>query len=254
MIPAGTRVVIDTKGLTEFDGTTGTVITTRAAKSYYPYEVKFDKPQKGYKVRQFAENEIKELEVDTNLRVGDAVKVINAKSPYYLKTGDVVYVNPEYDIRVKIRDTSTDSRPRLGSFLFKRNELVKLSDFRPAMTTSGSPNIPLTVTMSPPTTTTTTTPSEPIDAFERSVVKVYSEARELLLKKHHDYGPKNISRAPGGALNGLLVRMHDKFARIINLVESGAEPENESLRDSFVDMANYAMIGLLVLDGDWPDD
>jgi hypothetical protein len=90
--------------------------------------------------------------------------------------------------------------------------------------------------------------------FESAVSKVYEEAEALLLKKHKDYGPTNISRAPGGALNGLRVRMHDKTARINHLIDSGASPENESLRDSFIDLLNYSAIALLVLDGDWPDE
>lgn len=91
-------------------------------------------------------------------------------------------------------------------------------------------------------------------AFESKVDKVYEDALALLLKKHKDYGPTNISRAPGGALNGLRVRMHDKTARINHLIDSGATPENESLRDSFIDLLNYSAIALLVLDGDWPDE
>jgi hypothetical protein len=90
--------------------------------------------------------------------------------------------------------------------------------------------------------------------FEDAVSKVYDEAEVLLLRKHRDYGPTNISRAPGGALNGLRVRMHDKTARINHLIDSGATPENESLRDSFIDLLNYSAIALLVLDGDWPDE
>ena len=80
------------------------------------------------------------------------------------------------------------------------------------------------------------------------------ELSELLLSKHKDYGPKNISQAPGGAINGLRVRMHDKLARINNLIDSGANPEHESLEDSFKDMANYAIIGLLVLRKQWDND
>jgi hypothetical protein len=80
------------------------------------------------------------------------------------------------------------------------------------------------------------------------------ELSDLLISKHRDYGPKNISQSPGGPLNGLRVRMHDKLARINNLIDSGAEPEHESLEDSFKDMANYAIIGLLVLRGKWPTE
>jgi hypothetical protein len=90
--------------------------------------------------------------------------------------------------------------------------------------------------------------------FIKAVGITYDEAETLLLKKHKDYGPKNISGSPGGALNGLRVRMHDKLARINHLYDSGATPENESLRDSFIDMANYAIIAMLVLDGKWDND
>ena len=90
--------------------------------------------------------------------------------------------------------------------------------------------------------------------FVKAVSTTYDEAERLLLKKHKDYGPKNISGSPGGALNGLRVRMHDKLARINHLYDSGATPENESLRDSFIDMANYAIIAMLVLDGKWDND
>lgn len=80
---------------------------------------------------------------------------------------------------------------------------------------------------------------------------IVQELGDLLLSKHRDYGPRNISDAPGGAINGLRVRMHDKLARINNLFDSGARPEHESLEDSFKDMANYAIIGMLVLRGKW---
>jgi hypothetical protein len=88
--------------------------------------------------------------------------------------------------------------------------------------------------------------------FDATVLKYFDENAKLLLSKHNDYGPTNISHAPGGPINGLRVRMHDKLARINHLTDSGKNPENESLRDSFIDLANYAMIGLLVLDGEWP--
>lgn len=89
------------------------------------------------------------------------------------------------------------------------------------------------------------------EKFEATLSVKFLEAEELLVKKHKDYGPKNISESPGGPLNGLRVRMHDKLARINHLYDSGATPENESLRDSFIDMANYSIIALMVLDGDW---
>jgi len=89
--------------------------------------------------------------------------------------------------------------------------------------------------------------------FEDKVLHVAHEGVAMLLSKHRDYGPKNISQSPGGALNGLRVRMHDKLARINHLIDTGATPENESLIDSFLDLSNYALIAQLVLRGEWPN-
>lgn len=94
------------------------------------------------------------------------------------------------------------------------------------------------------------TPRPTLD-FSDEVRIVYDELMSLLLKKHKDYGPKNISESPGGPINGLRVRMHDKLARINNLTDTKQSPQYESLEDSFKDMANYAIIGLLVLRGKW---
>jgi hypothetical protein len=90
-----------------------------------------------------------------------------------------------------------------------------------------------------------------IEGFTNRVYMQTDRLAELLVKKQKDYGPKNISDAPGGPINGLRVRMYDKLARINNLYETGATPENESLRDSFLDIANYGIIALMVLDKQW---
>ena len=92
------------------------------------------------------------------------------------------------------------------------------------------------------------------DDFVAAVWNVFDTSGNVLLSKHRDYGAKNISQSPGGPLNGLRVRMWDKTARINNLIDSGATPENESLKDSFLDLMNYAAIALLVLENKWPND
>ena len=92
----------------------------------------------------------------------------------------------------------------------------------------------------------------PISAsFEQDVRDTLQELGDLLISKHRDYGPKNISQSPGGPLNGLRVRMHDKTARINNLLDSGSTAQHEPLEDSFKDLANYGIIALLVLRGKW---
>jgi hypothetical protein len=93
-----------------------------------------------------------------------------------------------------------------------------------------------------------------IEEFKEVSKPYYGETYQVLVKKQMDYGPFNIARSPGGPLNGLRVRMHDKLARINHLIDNGATPENESLRDSFLDLANYAIISMMVIDDKWPSE
>lgn len=75
----------------------------------------------------------------------------------------------------------------------------------------------------------------------------------LVASKQRDYGPRAINDAPGGALNGIHVRLHDKLARATNLSGRWPHPAgNESLYDTYMDIAGYALIAMLYLDGKWP--
>ena len=87
--------------------------------------------------------------------------------------------------------------------------------------------------------------------FEEDAQKIYDELLAILVKKQIDYGPLNVWNAPGGATNGLMVRMSDKIERLKNLIYKQIKPNNESLEDSFVDLANYAVIALMVQRGVW---
>lgn len=65
---------------------------------------------------------------------------------------------------------------------------------------------------------------------------------KILIKKQRDYGPENIRRF---GRQGLMVRMHDKIARLQNLTSHGRDPENESIADTVLDIAGYAAIGIM---------
>ena len=80
---------------------------------------------------------------------------------------------------------------------------------------------------------------------------ILSELRSIMMKKQADYGPLNIALAPGGPMNGLRVRMYDKLARLNNLADKAATPNFESIEDTLIDLANYAIIGLLVQRRQW---
>jgi hypothetical protein len=88
--------------------------------------------------------------------------------------------------------------------------------------------------------------------WEDDAQDIYDTLFNILVSKQNDYGPDNIRLAPGGPLNGLRVRLYDKIARLSNLIDTGATPENESLRDTMIDIANYGVIGVMILDDTFP--
>jgi len=95
---------------------------------------------------------------------------------------------------------------------------------------------------------------DPIIKFSDDVTKIASEISMLIVRKQIDYGSKNISNAPGGAMNGLIVRMHDKMARWANLFSTKADPKNETIEDTLMDIAGYAIIALMVQRGLWDNE
>jgi hypothetical protein len=68
----------------------------------------------------------------------------------------------------------------------------------------------------------------------------------LLCRKQHDYGHENIARF---GFKGLLVRVHDKIARLENLINSDKSPENESIKDNLLDVIGYCAIGMMLEEG-----
>lgn len=68
----------------------------------------------------------------------------------------------------------------------------------------------------------------------------------VIIRKQRDYGHENIARF--GRI-GLLVRLHDKVARLENLLGSGNTPNNESIEDNIGDVIGYCTIGAMWEEG-----
>ena len=83
-------------------------------------------------------------------------------------------------------------------------------------------------------------------SVEASGLLNIEETTITLCNKQRDYGPNNIARF---GQSGLLLRLHDKVARLENLISNGREAQNESLHDTYLDIVGYSTIGLMLLDG-----
>jgi len=91
--------------------------------------------------------------------------------------------------------------------------------------------------------------------------QITKEMYEMFAAKHMDYGLNNI--ALGGdilnseddkkfSLTGLCIRLTDKISRLKNLLINGRSfVKGEGMEDTFIDIANYGIIGLLVGRNKW---
>jgi len=83
-------------------------------------------------------------------------------------------------------------------------------------------------------------------------LRVACECVMLMDSKQMDYGSTNIAAC--GEL-GVAFRIQDKCSRLRNLLlkelKGDSSINHESLEDTYLDSANYAMIGLLLNRGLW---
>jgi len=97
---------------------------------------------------------------------------------------------------------------------------------------------------------------EQCTAFLDTVMQMY----RVHLSKNSDYSPANIL---GTGEMGVIVRAWDKIARLLNLygfnleiakpatLAQPREPKHESIDDTWMDMAVYGIIGMLIRAGKW---
>ena len=84
-----------------------------------------------------------------------------------------------------------------------------------------------------------------MDARASQLEAVQAEALALFRRKNADYGD---AFAKHGSV-GVLVRLEDKLARFTTLTRHGVTlVPSESVRDTLIDMHNYAAMAVMLLD------
>jgi len=75
--------------------------------------------------------------------------------------------------------------------------------------------------------------------------KVQQEALCLFKQKNSDYGDAFANYGP----IGVIVRMGDKIQRLVSVTNSGIRlVNNESIRDTLIDLHNYAAMAIMLID------
>lgn len=77
------------------------------------------------------------------------------------------------------------------------------------------------------------------------MIDVQKESLELFRKKNMDYGDAFATYGPVG----VIVRMGDKIQRLLSVSKKGIYfIDNESLRDTLIDLHNYAAMAIMLID------
>ena len=77
----------------------------------------------------------------------------------------------------------------------------------------------------------------------KQLEEIHKEALELFKRKNKDYGD---AFADFGLL-GILVRLNDKIKRAITITENSISlVEDEKIKDTLIDIHNYAAMGLML--------
>lgn len=87
-----------------------------------------------------------------------------------------------------------------------------------------------------------------IDALK----EIQERRMALAIRKSNDYSGQGDNIGLTGA-HGLAVRLLDKAMRLYNLTYPGRvqQVKDESIKDTFLDVANYGDFGVSVLEGTW---
>lgn len=91
--------------------------------------------------------------------------------------------------------------------------------------------------------------SESMSESTRRHEKICRDLNRLYEKKNHDYGDSFHKSFAEWGLPMACIRLGDKYNRLCNLIKNGgAEVEDESIRDTLMDLANYTIMTLMELD------
>ena len=89
---------------------------------------------------------------------------------------------------------------------------------------------------------------------------IQKEMLYLFCEKQLDYGPTNIGMGKSKiktnedvrlSLMGLGTSLNDKISRFLNLTMQNKKPKTESIDDTLIDIANYAVMALIVRSKLW---
>ena len=77
---------------------------------------------------------------------------------------------------------------------------------------------------------------------------ICKELTDLYTRKNHDYGDSFHVTYQKWGLPMAAIRLEDKLQRFETLIKAESQVKDESIRDTLIDLANYAIMTVMELD------
>lgn len=87
----------------------------------------------------------------------------------------------------------------------------------------------------------------PYDEQGERIAAACDDLSALLIRKNHDYGGSFAKQYDKYGILSALIRMDDKMRRLEKLVDGNAAQVNESIEDTLIDLAGYALLAAVEL-------
>lgn len=78
--------------------------------------------------------------------------------------------------------------------------------------------------------------------------EICAELNELYARKNADYGDSFSHTYAEYGMTVACIRLSDKLERLKRLTKAEAEVKDESIRDTLIDLANYAIMTIMEMD------
>lgn len=85
-------------------------------------------------------------------------------------------------------------------------------------------------------------------------LKICQELNDIYYKKNQDYGDSFSKQFEEYGITSSAIRLDDKMSRFKNLIKNEAQVNDESIEDTLIDLANYAIMTVMELRSPDPSD
>ena len=89
--------------------------------------------------------------------------------------------------------------------------------------------------------------TNPTEIYTDDFLRITNQMHDIYIKKNHDYGNSFDKSMDEFGIASAIIRMNDKLERLKTLSKKESMVKDESVQDTLLDLANYAIMTVMYL-------